>query len=126
MVQCVLLPWVRGWRYDVDPLAEASSILWLDAKIKTPPPKFDVNAVYGHALKAKRRLDPYATRVYAVVLASLPWRRAVSTRRWRTESVVFTQAGPSGQVYSKCIDVEGPVVQRDLPGRGAPDHDARR
>ena len=47
-----------GLRYDVDPLAEASSILWLDAKIKTPPPKFDVNAVYGHALNAKRRLDP--------------------------------------------------------------------
>ena len=48
-----------GLRYDVDPLAEASSILWLDAKIKTPPPKFDVNAVYGHALNAKRRLDPF-------------------------------------------------------------------
>lgn len=61
-------------RYDVDPLAEASSVLWLDAKIKTPPPKFDVNAVYGHALNFAKVSTPPANLAKAIQDA-LTWSK---------------------------------------------------
>ena len=58
-----------------------------------------------------------SSRAYAVVFASLPWRRAVaSTRRWRTGSVVFTQASKFSQVYSKCIEAVAGAVKETSQG----------